>query len=75
MTYEPPEVPGAQWNDFQARYHGCRFEVREAIFPGRLSLVGNWPHYNPEDCCTEHPSEWMYDGRLLICTGCGLDCT
>ena len=34
-----------------------------------------WP-YDPEDCTAEvHDTIWILDGKVLLCTGCGIDAT
>jgi hypothetical protein len=34
-----------------------------------------WPH-DPEKCHGGHlDTTWILDGAVLICNGCGLDCT
>lgn len=36
---------------------------------------GDWPH-TPQTCLAdEFPNEWRQGGTVLVCTGCGLDCT
>lgn len=65
---------GLSWNPTSVEYHG----------PGRVSvagedrfaLAGDWPAARPEDCTDEsRRGTWYANGLILICPGCGLDCT
>lgn len=41
-----------------------------AVLPGR-----SWPS-TPEECTAGHfDTEWILDGRVLLCLGCGIDAT
>ena len=73
---EPPPGPvgaGWSWRPTPA-YHGFS---RGYVYPGRqiLDVPGRtWPAGRPEDCTSTDPGEWVCDD-VLVCTGCGLDCT
>lgn len=66
---------GATWSPTDATHHG---EFGESIYPGRqvLDLPGIvWPH-TPDECThADLPGRWVLDGQILICDGCGIDCT
>lgn len=52
-----------------AHHHG------EYVHHTRRVVVGDWPAVGPETCLNESLSgAWITD-ELLICPGCGLDCT
>lgn len=57
------------------KYHGSCEIIREAVAPGRRVVEGSYFHASPEECCLHHPNEWIEDGTILICTGCGIDGT
>ena len=43
----------------------------------RPIVAGDWP-FTPETCIYTDPgegNEWINDGTVLVCTGCGLDGT
>lgn len=46
----------------------------EPIYPGRLVAAGNWPD-EPRTCQHVGPGTWHDEGTVLLCPGCGLDCT
>lgn len=74
---ELPELPaGARWGHAPS-HHGTN-PADSYVYPGRrvLLLDGHtWPH-QPETCTdTSHTGTWKLDGLVLVCTGCGLDCT
>jgi len=78
-TYDPPELPdGVTWRDAAVGYHtpggGFVYDGRRVVeIPGRT-----WPAARPEECSVEpwiEQGEWLFDGTLLVCPGCGLDCT
>lgn len=79
-TYDRSEVPdlseiGGHWDPRQPEYHqtpgGFVSPSRlVARIPGR-----DWPS-SPEECTAGlRDAEWILGGRVLICTGCGLDGT
>lgn len=48
-------------------------------FPnGRPRIAGDWP-YTPETCIytddSDNRNEWIENGTVLVCTGCGSDGT
>jgi hypothetical protein len=57
------------------RHHG------EPVAPGRRVVAGPWPFRDPRSCRDPHPDGiWVGptdrpDQQVLICRGCGLDCT
>ncbi|UKD50759.1 hypothetical protein L3Q65_00090 (plasmid) [Amycolatopsis sp. FU40] len=72
-----PELPaGARWG--RAPSHHGTTRATSYVYPGRHVLVldgETWPH-QPETCPDDTGSgEWRLDGLVLVCTGCGLDCT
>jgi hypothetical protein len=76
--YERPALPkGAQWGTQPAR-HGAGIDAAY-IYPGRavLELEGRTWTYTPGTCPRngDYTTEWVLDGTVLICCGCGLDCT
>lgn len=58
----------------QVERHG----MTEFVWPGRrtVQLGGRtWPAARPEECTDSgRPTEWITP-EILVCTGCGLDCT
>ena len=56
--------------------HGCEFHQewvggdRRVVNPDERTF----PH-TVESCCGDHGTEWLFDGKVLICKGCGLDST
>jgi hypothetical protein len=72
--YEAPDLTGTAitWGDAPAT-HGGEYVYpgrRVAVIPGRV-----WPS-TPEVCeAGMLDTEWLAGGTLLVCTGCGLDCT
>ncbi|MFI0796595.1 hypothetical protein ACH4OY_28505 [Micromonospora rubida] len=56
-------------------HHGSHAQAW--VYPGRPVIEGNWPAAIPEHCTAtdDELAEWIADGTLLVCTGCGLDCT
>ncbi|GAS94895.1 hypothetical protein MMAG44476_21832 [Mycolicibacterium mageritense DSM 44476 = CIP 104973] len=76
--YERNDIPdlsaiGGQWDPREPRNHGGDYVVPRrlvAVLPGR-----NWPN-TPEQCTAGHlDTEWIHDGQVLLCTGCGIDAT
>jgi len=72
--YEQPGLDhvAAEWGR-QPVKHADRF-----VWPGRAVLVlpnRTWK-YQPESCRDDSGTgEWVLDGLVLVCRGCGLDCT
>ena len=66
---------GGHWDPRRPRYHG---PDQLYIAPGRLiaRIPGReWPN-TPEECTSaEDPGEWICGGKVLVCTGCGIDGT
>ncbi|MFE9187836.1 hypothetical protein ACFYMB_31410 [Micromonospora haikouensis] len=55
-------------------YHGA--DERDWVYPGRPVIEGDWPAAIPEHCTTPTgATRQLADGRVVVCTGCGLDCT
>lgn len=76
--YDRTEIPdlseiGGHWEPREPRDHNGDY-----IAPGRLvaMLPGRtWPN-TPEQCTAGHrDTEWVHDGQVLLCTGCGIDAT
>ncbi|MFA5709358.1 hypothetical protein [Mycolicibacterium sp.] len=77
-TYDRSSIPdlseiGGYWDPNPPGHHGGAY-----VAPGRLvaRIPGRqWPH-TPEQCTAgATDSEWVLDGRVLLCTGCGIDGT
>ncbi|GGJ75605.1 hypothetical protein GCM10010123_01990 [Pilimelia anulata] len=48
---------------------------RQQAAPGRYAVAGDFP-YQPASCRDDSgQGRWLAGGRLLICMGCGTDCT
>ena len=66
---------GITYRDTLVAYHG---PLRRVVCPGRLvALVPGrvWPAADPEHCAQANGfGEWVAP-ELLVCPGCGLDCT
>lgn len=66
---------GGQWDPRQPAYHGADHGY---IAPGRLvaRIPGrSWPN-TPEECtAVQSPGEWICEGRVMVCSGCGVDST
>lgn len=79
--YVPPDLSdyAASWRGEEVRYHYSDLSDRELVYPGRrvLELPGRtWPAARPEECAdADSTGEWVVGGRVLVCRGCGLDCT
>ncbi|BBX82166.1 hypothetical protein [Mycolicibacterium aubagnense] len=76
--YDDSQIPdlseiGGHWDPRQPAHHQGAYVVpgrRVARIPGR-----QWPH-TPEECSAGHTdTEWILDGQVLLCTGCGIDGT
>lgn len=82
--YEPLDLTltrsGASWRDAEVRYHGADEVDRAGVWPGRrvLDIPGrDWPYPSPEECgrAGDLRGEWVLGYAVLVCPGCGLDCT
>ncbi|MFD5372552.1 hypothetical protein [Streptomyces sp. NPDC127103] len=67
---------GCAWSDVEAGpvHAGHPY----AIAPGRRILAGQWAAVSPAECTeTSNQGVWISDqtAEVLICPGCGLDCT
>lgn len=64
---------GGRWNQRRVNYHHGEPTARGrliACIPGR-----EWPN-EPEQCeAGMFDTEWILDGRVLLCLGCGIDAT
>jgi hypothetical protein len=74
----PEELPeGAVVRDEVVRYH-LMDGARTFVAPGRrvIDLPGwTWRAARPEECENgTWDGKWI-EGKVLLCTGCGLDCT
>ncbi|MFI7517532.1 hypothetical protein ACIBVK_28955 [Micromonospora echinofusca] len=55
-------------------YHGS--DTRDWVYPGRTVIEGDWPAAIPEHCtATDSDTQTLAGGLIVVCTGCGLDCT
>lgn len=56
-------------------YHGS--QTQGWVYPGRAVIEGSWPAAIPEHCTAtdDESTEWIAGRTVLVCTGCGLDCT
>ena len=74
---EAMAAAGARFGDVDIEIHGDPDKGEsEFVAPGRriVNLPGRtWAHA-PGDC-PETGTEWVCNDQLLVCTGCGLDCT
>lgn len=78
--YVPPVADlsryGGTWGDRDVVWHGSPENPvwlgrRTVHFAGRI-----WPSSSPEWCtAAAGDTTWVADEQLLICNGCGLDCT
>lgn len=70
----------AHWTPTDARSHGAPDLMMSpaVIYPGRkiLSLPGITHPFTPETCRDiDAPGMWVLDDLVLVCRGCGIDCT
>jgi hypothetical protein len=75
-VYRRPDLTGTgmRYRDQPVTYHGEDFD---RVVPGRrvVDVPGRvWPARRPEDCVSTEIGEWI-TLELLLCEGCGLDCT
>ncbi|GHH25591.1 hypothetical protein [Streptomyces rubradiris] len=74
-VFEYPLPEGVTMRTEPVLFHG---PDRDFVYPGRraVDVIGRtWPAARPEECTnTEWRGEWIA-GQVLVCTGCGLDCT
>jgi hypothetical protein len=67
------DVTDVRWRGDLVEYHG---PGREYVYRGRRVVVGKWPAARPEECKdASDQGEWIAGGKVLVCRGCGLDCT
>jgi hypothetical protein len=74
-SYQPPDLTGTgiTFRPEPVGYHG---RDRGFVWRGRRAVAGRgWPAARPEDCTHTGSCEWLAGGALLVCPGCGLDCT
>lgn len=80
MKYESDEIPdltevGGHWDDRPVKWHGT---AGDFVCPGRRIArlpARDWPH-EPEECTAGmFDTEWILDGQVLLCVGCGIDAT
>ncbi|WP_158892663.1 hypothetical protein [Amycolatopsis anabasis] len=75
--YEAPDLTGTGYS-YDSRFVACHGPYREYVYPGRrvVKIPGReWPAAMPEACTdTSNRGEWLNDD-ILICPGCGVDCT
>ena len=72
--FEPDLSPiGGTWGKRQPEYH--RDPMNRIALGRRIAHIQGieWP-YQPEDCQVDK-NEWILDGQVLICTGCGINGT
>ncbi len=84
LQYESDEIPdlseiGGHWDPREVRVHGSvEVGLPGWVAPGRriARIPGRqWPN-EPEECRDDTgKGEWILDGRVLLCRGCGLDAT
>lgn len=82
--YQGVELPDGvtlRQQDADVAYHGREPFSREGVAPGRRVVVvpgREWPASSPEECEDySRTGEWISDGSrdVMVCRGCGLDCT
>lgn len=71
---------GAQWVPTPAGTHGAAdlMLFPAGIYPGRqiLSIPGITHPFTPDTCRdVDAPGMWVLDDLVLVCRGCGIDCT
>jgi hypothetical protein len=71
--YVPAIIDGISYRPTPVAYHGTG--DHEYVWPGRPVVAGDWPRLRPEDCDSTYDTAWLMDGQILVCTGCGLDCS
>jgi hypothetical protein len=75
-TFIRDDVEDVMFRDEEVRWHGGGAEGRGYVYPGRQMVAGNYPHPHAEVCEDySGTGEWVANGRVLVCRGCGLDCT
>jgi hypothetical protein len=76
--YKADDLPeGAVVRDEPVAYHLAGDE-KQYVFPGRrvIDVPGwTWPAARPEECQNNEWSGKWFEDKVLLCTGCGLDCT
>jgi hypothetical protein len=71
--YVPAIIDGISYRPGPVAYHGI--DDHEFVWPGRVVVAGDWPRPRPEECSSTYATKWLRSGRILVCTGCGLDCS
>lgn len=67
---------GLAWREAEVKYHGRNEDMRTYVYPGRLVVEGDWPAARPEECQDDsNRGTWILGDQILVCAGCGLDCT
>lgn len=78
VQYGMEDLPeGATVRDARVRYHR-EGGVKQYVAPGRrvIEIPGvTWPAASPERCQNAVWQGKWFEGKVLLCTGCGLDCT
>lgn len=78
FKYETDSLPeGAVVRDDPVLYHLADGE-RQYVYPGRrvIDIPGwTWPAPRPEECENGSGDHRWIEDKVLLCTGCGLDCT
>ena len=75
---EAMSAVGATFGDADVEIHGDPDKgTGEFVAPGRrvVNLPGRTWASIPGECTADSDTEWLVDGKVLVCTGCGLDCT
>jgi hypothetical protein len=76
--YQGPDLAGTglTYRPGAVEHHGSE---ETFVWPGRqvVDVPGRtWPAARPEECTDEtNAGEWLGDGAVLVCPGCGLDST
>lgn len=71
---------GAHWTPPNTRFHGAPdlMMFPAGIYPGRqiLQLPGVTHPFTPDTCRdVDAPGVWVLNGLVLLCSGCGIDCS
>jgi len=75
--YERPDLSGTgmTFRHTRVAYHGPR---HEPVHPGRAVVEiprRSWPAARPEACADDSGRGAWINDHVLVCRGCGLDCT
>lgn len=82
QQYESDNIPdlseiGGYWNNRPVFLHGSGMNRTGVCLGRRIAHIPdyNWPS-EPETCTAGSTDTlWILDGRVLLCTGCGIDGT